>query len=132
MDKGGFVYMLANRRQGALYTGVTSDLMKRISEHRMGLLPGFTLEHDIKRLMWSEAFGDIELAIQREKRIKKWNRAWKIRLIEAANPHWHDLAVTDLGFPPLISRHSRDGGGPSPDISASADGAGDGPPPSRG
>ncbi len=132
MEKGGFVYILANRRQGALYTGVTSDLVRRISEHREGLMPGFTLEHDIKQLMWLEALGDIELAIQREKRIKKWNRAWKIRLIEEANPHWFDLAVTQLGFSPLVSRHPREGGGLSPGLAALQATAGDGSPPSRG
>ena len=78
MEKGGHVYILANRRQGTLYTGVTSDLMRRISEHRQGLVPGFTREHDVKLLIWHEAFGGIEAAIRREKQIKAWKRAWKI------------------------------------------------------
>ena len=101
MAKGGFHYILANRRQGALYLGVTSDLMKRIAQHRLGLLPGFTLDHDIKRLVWMEQFAEIEAAIAREKQVKKWNRAWKIGLIEADNPDWDDLAVGMLGFEPL-------------------------------
>lgn len=86
MQKGGRVYILANRRQGTLYTGVTSDIMRRMSEHRQGLIPGFTQDHAIKRLVWLEAFGEIQPAILREKQIKKWNRQWKINLIEADNP----------------------------------------------
>ena len=70
MNKGGFVYILANRRMGTLYTGVTSDLIRRISEHRQGLVPGFTLEHGIKRLVWMEPFSEIEPAIRREKLLK--------------------------------------------------------------
>jgi putative endonuclease len=101
MEKGGHVYILANRRQGTLYTGVTSDLMRRVSEHRLGVIPGFAREHGVKRLVWHEAFGDIEAAIRREKQIKAWKRAWKIELIEAMNPHWLDLAVSELGFPTL-------------------------------
>ena len=101
MDKGGHVYILANRRQGTLYTGVTSDLMRRISEHRLGQIAGFTRDYDVKRLVWYEAFGDIEAAIRREKQIKEWRRAWKIILIEERNPHWLDLAVSELGFPVL-------------------------------
>ncbi len=101
METGGFVYILANRRQGALYTGVTADLMRRISEHRLGLVPGFTRKYGIKRLVWMEPFGEIVPAIAREKQIKAWNRAWKIELIEAGNPEWDDLAVRLLGFEPL-------------------------------
>ena len=104
MDKGGFVYILANRKQGTLYTGVTSDLLRRMSEHRLGILPGFTRRHDIKRLVWFEQFGEILPAIAREKLIKKWHRQWKINLIEAANPHWDDLAILKLGFEPFEPR----------------------------
>ena len=103
MEKGGYVYILTNRRQGTLYTGVTSDLVKRISQHRQELVPCFTNEHGIKRLVWMEAFGEIEPAIRREKLLKKWHRSWKIRLIEAENPNWDDLAVSVLGFSPLPS-----------------------------
>jgi len=101
VDRGGFVYILANRRQGALYIGVTSDLMKRISQRRQGLLPGFTRAYGIKRLVWLERHGDIAAAIAHEKQLKTWNRAWKVDLIEADNPDWRDLAVDVLGFEPL-------------------------------
>jgi putative endonuclease len=97
----GFVYILANRRNGALYTGVTSDLHKRIAQHRIAATPGFAAKYGIKRLMWFEPHGDIAAAIQRETRIKRWNRSWKIALIEAENPEWHDLAVSLLGFEAL-------------------------------
>lgn len=94
------VYLLCSRRNGTLYTGVTSDLVQRIHQHREGLIPGFTLEYGVKRLVWFEQHATMELAIQREKRIKKWNRAWKLELIEKDNPDWNDLAE-NLGFPPL-------------------------------
>ena len=94
------VYLLASRRNGTLYVGVTSDLVARIHQHREGLLPGFTLEYGVKQLVWFERHETMEQAILREKRIKKWNRAWKLELIEKANPHWRDLAE-DLGFAPL-------------------------------
>ena len=76
------VYLLANRRNGAIYTGVTSDLIRRIQEHREGLIPGFTKQHGIKMLVWFEQHSTMEHAIIREKRIKKWLRVWKIELIE--------------------------------------------------
>jgi putative endonuclease len=94
------VYLLANRYRGALYTGVTSDLLARLYQHRTGALPGYTERRDIKRLVWFERHGDIEAAIRREKTIKRWPRQWKFNVIEADNPDWLDLAV-DLGFPPL-------------------------------
>ncbi|GGE06942.1 hypothetical protein GCM10011529_11650 [Polymorphobacter glacialis] len=115
MEKGGHVYILANRRQGALYVGVTSDLMRRMSEHRQGLTPGFTLEHGIHRLVWLEQFGEILPAIAWEKLLKKWHRDWKIRLIEEANPDWHDLAVSILGFAPMNAAYPASAGdGPRP------------------
>jgi putative endonuclease len=89
--------MLASKRNGTLYTGVTGNLIKRIYEHRMGTIPGFTREYGVRRLMWYEPHESMESAIQREKRIKKWNRQWKIQLIEERNPHWDDLAI-GLGF----------------------------------
>ncbi|WP_416908498.1 MAG: GIY-YIG nuclease family protein [Polymorphobacter sp.] len=101
MQKGGHVYILTNRRQGTLYIGVTADLPRRISEHRQSLIPGFTTTHNLKTLVWYEPHSEIQSAIAREKRLKSWNRAWKINLIEATNPHWLDLAIKDLGFPPL-------------------------------
>ena len=86
-----FVYIMTNRPRGVLYTGVTGDLVNRVHEHRLGLKPGFTLKFNVKTLVWFEAFGDIHEAIAREKRIKRWRRAWKIELIEKNNPGWLDL-----------------------------------------
>jgi putative endonuclease len=86
-----FVYIMANRKHGTLYTGVTNDLLRRTSEHREGLVPGFTKTHGCKTLVWFEPHDDIEFAITREKRIKKWPRPWKDRLIEEQNPDWRDL-----------------------------------------
>jgi putative endonuclease len=86
-----FVYIMANRKHGAIYTGVTNDLLRRASEHREGLTPGFTKTHGCKTLVWFEAHDDIDFAIAREKRIKKWLRPWKDRLIEEINPDWRDL-----------------------------------------
>jgi putative endonuclease len=98
-DFNPMVYIVASHRNGTLYTGVTSSLMQRIYQHREGLLGGFTRDYGVKRLVWFEQHSTMEHAITREKRIKKWNRAWKIRLIEESNPDWRDLAV-DLGFAP--------------------------------
>src|SRR5262245_58120923 len=95
------VYMLASKRNGTLYTGVTSNLPARIYQHRNGVLPGFTREYGVKLLVWFEVHDTMEGAIVREKRIKKWNRAWKLELIEAANPEWRDLAE-DLGLEPMV------------------------------
>ena len=86
-----FVYLLANRRNGTLYCGVTSDLAGRIHTHREDLIAGFTRRYGVHLLVWYEWTDWIEGAIQREKQIKKWNRAWKTRLIEETNPHWDDL-----------------------------------------
>ena len=86
------VYLLASQRNGTLYLGVTSNLVTRIYKHRNGLLPGFTRRYGVKRLVWFEMDDTMESAIVREKRIKKWNRAWKIELIERGNPEWRDLS----------------------------------------
>ena len=91
MDKIFAVYMLASAYNGTLYIGVTSDLPKRVQEHRLGLVEGFTKEYRVKDLVWYEVHEDAIAAITREKRIKKWNRLWKIRLIEEKNPGWKDL-----------------------------------------
>ena len=88
---GGWVYIVTNCPNGTLYVGVTSDLARRIWEHREGVVEGFTLRYALKRLVLAERHDDIQGAIQREKNIKHWPRAWKIELIEAANPHWDDL-----------------------------------------
>jgi putative endonuclease len=94
------VYLLASKRNGTLYVGVTSDLVARIHQHRSGAVRGFTRDYGVKLLVWFEQHATMESAISREKRIKKWNRAWKLELIEAANSEWRDLAE-DFGFPPL-------------------------------
>jgi len=88
-----FVYMLASRRNGTLYVGVTSDLARRTDQHRNKVVPGFTKRYDVNLLVWYESFGDINDAIAREKQIKGWNRAWKVRLIEKENSGWNDLAA---------------------------------------
>lgn len=88
---GGWIYILTNRPNGTLYVGVTSDIARRIWEHREGVADGFTRRYNLKRLVHVEAFEAIELAIQREKTLKTWLRAWKVELITAANPEWRDL-----------------------------------------
>jgi putative endonuclease len=90
-DHSYFVYILASKIGGTLYVGVTNDLVRRIYEHRNGLADGFTKKYSVHRLIYFEQHSDIEAAITREKRLKKWNRAWKIRLIEETNPNWSDL-----------------------------------------
>jgi putative endonuclease len=88
------VYMLASQKNGTLYIGVTSDLVARIWRHRSGATDGFTGRYRVYRLVHAEFFEDMPSAIAREKQLKRWHRAWKINLIEAANPDWTDLAVT--------------------------------------
>ena len=85
------VYIMANRRNGTLYTGVTSDLAKRVWQHREGVADGFTKRYDCKMLVWFEAVDTMEVAILREKQIKAGSRARKLALVEAMNPRWHDL-----------------------------------------
>ena len=87
----GYVYILANRRDGILYAGVTNDLIRRIAEHRSGEIKGFTSRYGIKLLVYFEAHETMPVAIQREKNIKHWPRAWKVRLIHGMNPNWRDL-----------------------------------------
>jgi putative endonuclease len=86
-----FVYLLASERNGTLYVGVTANLPKRLGEHRDALIEGFTKKYGIHKLVWFEEFSDVHEAILREKRIKKWRRAWKLELIEKMNPDWSDL-----------------------------------------
>ena len=102
------VYILASRRYGTLYVGVTSDLTARLWQHRNGILPGFTARHHVHRLVHFELFDAMEHAIAREKRLKNWHRHWKINLIDQGNPEWADLAV-GLGLPPLAPRARQDG-----------------------
>ncbi len=89
-----FVYILASRPHGTLYVGVTNDLLRRVWEHRNAEVPGFTKRYRVHRLVWFEAHDSIEAAIRREKRLKRYRRAWKIALIEAMNPGWRDLYPT--------------------------------------
>lgn len=91
MNKQYYVYMLASSRNGTLYTGVTGDIVKRIWEHRSGIIEGFTKTYHVHLLVWYEVHEDVNEAIVREKRIKKWNRAWKVALIERSNSGWNDL-----------------------------------------
>lgn len=102
MEKQPCVYILASKRHGALYVGVRSDLLARLHQHRVGAIEGFTSRYAVHRLAWFEQHETLEMAFQREKRIKKWNRDWKLNLIEQANPEWVDLAI-GLGFEPLTS-----------------------------
>ena len=89
--RGGWVYIMTNEPNGTLYVGVTSDIARRALEHRDGTASGFTRKYGLKRLVYIEAHDTIESAIQREKRLKHWPRAWKVRLILTNNPDWHDL-----------------------------------------
>jgi putative endonuclease len=89
-----FVYILASRRNGTLYVGVTSNLLKRVWEHKNDVVEGFTKEYRVHRLVWYESGASAEGAITREKQIRKWNRRWKIELIERTNPYWNDLFET--------------------------------------
>jgi putative endonuclease len=86
-----YVYILARERNGVFYVGVTNDLVRRVHEHKMGLVEGFTKKHNVKILVYYEQFVDIYLAIAREKLIKKWKRRYKISAIESINPEWKDL-----------------------------------------
>ena len=86
-----FIYILASKRNGTLYIGVTNNLTKRIAEHKYGIIPGFTKKYAVYSLVYYEECSDIIVAISREKQSKHWNRKWKIRLIEENNPHWQDL-----------------------------------------
>ncbi|MBI2360465.1 MAG: GIY-YIG nuclease family protein [Deltaproteobacteria bacterium] len=91
MEKQPCVYILASQRNGTLYIGVTSDLRKRMWEHRNNLVEGFTKRYRVHRLVYYEMHGDMVSAITREKQLKKWRRGWKLRLIERQNPQWGDL-----------------------------------------
>jgi putative endonuclease len=90
--KNGYVYILASKRNGTLYTGVTSDLFKRVYEHKNNVLEGFTSKYNVHNLVYFEEIGDIRTAIEREKQIKGWNRKKKLALIESVNPEWIDLS----------------------------------------
>ena len=103
MDKQYWVYILASKRNGTLYCGVSSDLIKRVWQHKNDVIDGFTKKHQVKRLVYFEAHQEVQSALDREKRIKKWKRDWKLRLIEEKNPEWRDLydqIAGSAGFPP--------------------------------
>ncbi len=98
-----YVYILCSKRNGTLYTGITSNLIKRTYEHKNNLVEGFTQKYNIHRLVWYEIHETAETAISREKQIKAWKRQWKLRLIEENNPEWNDLydiICEDTGFLP--------------------------------
>jgi len=86
-----YVYLITNKPYGTLYVGVTRDLVKRIYEHRGGFVESFSNQHDLGRLVWFEAHEDVKSAIEREKKIKKWRRDWKVNLVQTENPTWDDL-----------------------------------------
>ena len=99
------VYLLASKKNGTLYLGITSNLIARIWQHREHLAEGFTKQHDVTKLVWFELCDSMEAAIQREKQVKKWNRQWKINMIERGNPGWRDLwAEINGAAAPLDSR----------------------------
>ncbi len=101
--KDPYVYILASKRNGTLYIGITSDLLRRVWEHRNNLVEGFTKRYGVHKLVYLEAHQEMISAITREKQIKKWNRSWKLRLIEDENPEWLDLydsLIEYAGFPP--------------------------------
>ena len=87
-----YVYILASERNGTIYIGLTSDLKKRVYEHKNGIVEGFTKRYGVKMLVYYEAIDNFETALQREKRMKEWNRIWKLHLIESKNPAWRDLS----------------------------------------
>lgn len=91
MEKIYYIYILASRRNGTLYTGITSDLAKRVWEHKNKLVEGFTYKYNVNKLVYYEEYNDVYEAIQREKRLKGWHRKWKLALIEKNNPYWNDL-----------------------------------------
>jgi|TARA_R110002072_G_scaffold74783_3_gene176851 putative endonuclease len=91
MSNTYYVYMLASAPRGTLYVGVTNDIVRRVYEHRIGAVEGFTKQHNVKLLVWFDTTPNIESAIQHEKRLKRWRRDWKFGLVEKNNPEWRDL-----------------------------------------
>ena len=106
------VYIMASQCRGTIYTGVTSDLVQRVSQHRENAVKGFSRRHEVKTLVWYELHLTMESAIIREKAIKKWNRAWKLRLIESTNSNWRDLWVEIIGGEDRDSNHGDQNGFP--------------------
>jgi putative endonuclease len=89
-----YIYIMASKNRGTLYTGVTSNLIKRIYEHRNGLIEGFTKKYNVHMLVYYEVFSEINYALKREKQLKNWHRDWKVNLIENVNPYWQDLYLS--------------------------------------
>jgi len=112
MDKQPCVYLLASGKNGTLYVGVTSNLIGRVWQHRNHAVEGFSSRYSVTRLVWYEPHPTMESAILREKRIKTWNRSWKIDLVRATNPSWRDLWPDITGQAASLSRHSRESGNP--------------------
>ena len=100
MSKQPAVYILASKRNGTLYAGVTSDLIKRVWQHKNNLVEGFTKRYGVHQLVWYELHDNMQSAIEREKRIKDWKRKWKLDLIESMNPNWTDLYHELIGLDP--------------------------------
>lgn len=100
-SKNYFVYILASKRNGTTYIGVTNDLLRRVYEHKIGKIEGFTKKYKVNKLVWYEESGDINAAIYREKQLKKWNRSWKLKIIEEFNPNWEDLYINLISGSPL-------------------------------
>lgn len=90
-ERAYYVYILASKRNGTLYTGVTNDLIRRVRQHKDKMIDGFTKKYGVDKLVYFESTDDVTVAIRREKQIKKWYRKWKIELIESSNPEWKDL-----------------------------------------
>lgn len=95
-----FVYILASKKKGTLYTGVTGDLLRRVQEHKLKQIQGFTKKYDVNMLVYYEMTGDVYAALNREKQLKRWKRNWKIRVIEEMNPGWKDLFFELGGYLP--------------------------------
>ncbi len=93
-----YVYILASKQNGTLYVGITNDIIKRVFQHKHNEVEGFTKKYKIHRLVWYESCMDVREAIAREKQLKKWNRKWKLALIEKSNPQWRDLYSEATGF----------------------------------
>jgi putative endonuclease len=95
-----FVYIMASKKNGTLYIGSTSNLPQRVTQHQTGLINGFTKQYGVKTLVYFEEIGDSYAMVTRERQLKKWNRDWKIRLIEDMNPNWEELDIGQTGSPP--------------------------------
>ncbi|MCL2334716.1 MAG: GIY-YIG nuclease family protein [Endomicrobia bacterium] len=96
MSKTYYVYIITNKARGTLYIGVTNDILRRMYEHKNKLVPGFSKKYSLDKLIYFEHYTDINEAIKREKMIKKWERIWKLELIEQVNPNWNDLIESDI------------------------------------